>query len=444
MKRKKFVLLMLVFLLTLAGCGRAPQAGSSSSAAAETVTVEQMEETFGMPVVKVMTDLTNDDMGWKADHLHKTLMSMPGFEKDFMIYEEQIPQDGADRDNAITRVKTEIMAGKGPDLFLCTQDAYAFCGYSYGGLHTPFFTFPEKAMKNHLFLPLDDYIANAEYMEWDKFLPVVMEAGRNEEGQQIIPMSYFFEAAYVDKEKYGLEDLARPSSWQEMAQSGNPALMYASGCPTQTFVGRVMEPGADEPQFTEEELLGYMQEQNERISLVRGKIDEVVEDDTAYSGGLVRACFFDYNHPWNLGVGSPDYRIIPARNVNGGVTADISAFAAINRNARYPDLAFNIIDFLMSVDNQRSSALFRSRLTLGMPVHMDLGGKEYPLAAGESTYYMSEANFTEYCTARDEITEARFPGPVDEAVRDINIDPGSLKSSVHEQYMFIKMLLAES
>ena len=51
-------------------------------------------------------------------------------------------------------------------------------------------------MKNHLSLPLDNYIENAKYMGWDKFLPVVMDAGRNDEGQQIIPLCCFFEAVY--------------------------------------------------------------------------------------------------------------------------------------------------------------------------------------------------------------------------------------------------------
>lgn len=440
--KKLTALLMALCLLVLTGCGRTPKANSNSATEDGAVTAEQMEEKFGIPVVKVLTDLPNDDNGSSADHLRKTLEYMPGFETSFMIYEEQIPQSGADRENAITRIKTEIMAGKGPDLFLCGQDTYAFGSVAYGDLHAPFFNFPEKAMKNHLFLPLDDYIENAKYMEWDKFLPVVMEAGRNDEGQQLILMGYFFEAVYVDKKKYGLEDLARPTSWQEMAQSGNPALRYASYCHSPNFVGRVMEPGADEPVFTEEELLGYMQDYFE---LIHGDFGDVYEDETTYSGTLARADLSALTDPFDLGENSPDYCIIPARNVNGGVTANISAFAAINRNARYPDLAFNIIDFIMSTDNQKKSALFQSRLLLGMPVHMDIGSEEYPM---NGNLYMSEANFKEYCTARDEITEARFPGPVDKAVWDISItiqdSPETAKKKVHEQYMFIKMLLAES
>lgn len=443
MKRKKLVLLMLVFLLTLSGCGHTQKTAPSSSAAAEEVTVEQMEETFDIPVVTVLMDLPNDDLGFRSDHLSKALEYLPGYGKTFTTYEEQIPPSGVERDNAITRIKTEIMAGKGPDLFLCTQDVYAISGWGYIDVDKdPFFTFPEKAMKNHLFLPLDDYIANAEYMEWDKFLPVLMETGRNEEGRQMIPLGYFFEALYVDKDKYGLEDLARPASWQEMVQSDNPAVQYAARCKSPNFVGRVMEPGADEPKITEEELLGYIQDYSDLLS-VQGDYTELNKDETACIGELIRINLDEIQDYWDLSGDSTDYCIIPARNVNGGVTANISAFAAINRNARYPDLAFKIIDFMMSTENQQKSRFYSARV-LGLPVHMDIGSEEYPMTAGGRPWYMSEDNFKEFCAARDEITEAKYLGPVDKAVQDINIDPGSLKSSVHEQYMLIKMLLAES
>lgn len=452
MKRKLAIFLAAVLLLTLPGCKRTAQ--TSSTAKAETVTAEQMEEKFGIPVVSVMIDLPNDDSGWKAGQLRETLEYLPGFGTSFTTYEEQIPTEGAERENAITRIKTEIMAGKGPDLFLCEQDIYALDGVGYYGMSSgsdPFFTFPEKAMKNRLFLPLDDYIENAEFMEWDKFLPVLVEAGQNEEGQQIIPMSFSFEALYVDREKYGLEDWDRSMSWEEMRESDNPALQYATSSRIHSVVGRVMEPGADEPMFTEEELLGYMRDYVGPLPNEPEYYAGLYEDDTVYTGAMLRALLpnpdityssSDMANMFSMGKDSPDYRIIPARNVKGGVTANINEFAAINRNARHPDLAFKIVDYVMSTRNQQESSLFESRVMQGMPVHMDIGSEEFPI---DKHWYMSEANFKEYCAARDEITEARFIGPVDKAVWDIDtFDPKNLEKSVHEQYVLIKMLLAES
>lgn len=445
-KMKQFAAIMLIFcLLIMPGCRRGGK--TSSTAKTETVTAEQVEEKFGMPVVRVMIDLPNDESGFDSGQLRKTLEYMPGFGTEFTVLEEAIPAWGTDRENAMTSLKTEIMAGKGPDLFLCEQDTYAIGGASFGKMDSdPFFAFQEKAMKNRLFLPLDDYIKSAKYMEWDRFLPVIMEAGRSEEGQQIIPMSFAFDALYVDREKYGLEDWDRSMSWQEMRESGSPVLQYATSARIPNVIGRVMEPGADEPMFTEEELLGYIREYCGRLPGERGSYDELNEDEAVYDGMMMRIYVPDTHisgrpEAFVMGDGSPDYRIIPARNVKGGVTANINEFAAINRNARYPDLAFNIIDFLMSTRNQQNSELFNSRVTLGMPVHMDIGSEEFPI---EIYWYMSDANFKEYCAARDEITEVRFPSPVDEAVWAIDTSDGNVERSVHEQYMLIKMLLAES
>ena len=92
---------------------------------------------------------------------------------------------------------------------------------------------------------------------------------------------------------------------------------------------------------------------------------------------------------------------------------------------------------------QQDSSFYHSRVLLGMPVHMDLGSEEYPLR--DKNWYMSAENFEEFCAARAEITEAKFIGPADKALWDIEIfDQKGLEKSVHEQYTLIEMLLAES
>lgn len=437
------MILLLLCLLAMPGCRRT---AADSSSAPENETITEMEEKFGMPVVRVLVDVPNDMRGIRSNQLRRALETLPGFETDFMIYEESLEPSGVDRENAMTRLKTEIMAGKGPDLFLCGQDMIGLCGrldvqIDETNPQQPFFTFPEKAMKNRVFLPLDSYIENAEYMEWDKFLPVIMEAGRNNEGQQLVPMGYVFDAQYADKEKYcGAE---HPKTWEEMAQSGAPAVRYAVDCGQANFVGRVMEPATDEPLFTEEEFQKYMYDYFYTLSGLRSEAFVWRQEDEAiYKGPLVRTnADSSLYEPWKLGKDSPDYCVIPARNVRGGVTANIVAFAAINRNARYPDQAFRIIDRLMSTDIQQDSSFYRDRVW-GTPVHMDIGSEEYPI---DKNWYMGENNFNAFREARDEITEVRFPGPVDSAVNDTWAPTQEgLEKMAHEKYVLIKMLLAES
>ncbi len=439
---KKILALILAALCLLAlTCCKGRTGESSLSDGSRELTAEDMEEKLEKKVVRVLMDLPNE--GVKSDQLTEAVASLPGYNTDFTMYLESVPREDPERSNFLTRIKTELMAGKGPDLFICDQNAYGVSGVSYDGGGVPFFNFPEKAMKNRMFLPLDEYIEKAEYMEWDKFLPVVMEAGRNEEGQQIIPMAFFFPVTIVEKEKYGLSGVEYPKTRMEMAESDNPAIRAASEERMPDYIGRVMEPGADEPMFTEEELLEFAKADWEMRKPVQPSDREALSgDEAAWQGQLFRKKTAWAEDPLHLNQEDVEYSIIPVRNRNDGVTANIAAFAAVNRNARYPDIAFKIIDYIMRTGSQQKNTLFSERVFCGMPVHMDVGSEEFPMEDG---WYMSEANFKEYEAARSEITEARFLGPVDEAVWMIeNYDPDVTKKSVHEQYVLIQMLLAES
>ena len=195
--------------------------------------------------------------------------------------------------------------------------------------------------------------------------------------------------------------------------------------------------------------MGYIRDYDMRIPEDPKDYQDLQEDEKVYKGAIMRGSLPEPGlispvpDRFVLGNGSPAYRIIPAKNARGGVTAVINEFAAINRNARHPDLAFKIIDYLMDAKNQQGSDFFYSRVSLGMPVHMGLGSEEYPLR--DKNWYMSAENFEEFCAARAEITEAKFIGPADQALWDIeSYDEKGLEKSVHQQYTLIEMLLAES
>ena len=97
---------------------------------------------------------------------------------------EVLPDLDAARESAIERIRTEIMGGGGPDLFIVRSDRGEVSRREL------LFPIPEKAMENGLFLPLDKYIKKAQFMEWDKHTEAIMDAGRDRYGQQMIPMVY--------------------------------------------------------------------------------------------------------------------------------------------------------------------------------------------------------------------------------------------------------------
>ena len=423
--KRKIALLMALLCLTivlLPGCKE--DKGQSSSRRDTQKTADKMEETTGLKTVSILVDLADGT----AEEITKTLNKVPGFGEDFI---EVLPPlfQKQDRDNIMTRVRTEIMAGKGPDLFLCSHRLY---GYDAGPDDMPFFKFPVQAMSNRIFLPLDDYIEEAGNIDWDSMQPVVMEAGRNQEGQQIVPLSYTFETAIFDGSY--TPEAKFPMTWQQMTEDPDPNIRAASYGHMYNIIGELADYSKDAPAFTEEELLGWVTKQYDIWQTVPKEYRDVkcIMMDQGYLS--------DLDENFSLG-GKEEYTMIPLCNISGGVTANITTFAAINRNARYPDEAFKVIEYLLDPEVQQTSTLFQF-CTQGLPVYTGTGNSDTPSG---SRWQMNEANYKAVTEIQEMINVANFPGPVDAGVWGVmGYDEEERKKSAHEQYVLIEMLLAES
>ena len=76
--------------------------------------------------------------------------------------------------------------------------------------------------------------------------------------------------------------------------------------------------------------------------------------------------------------------MIPIYSDEGGVTATVTSFACINRNAKHAEEAFFILDLLMSREVQQEARQYKlynliGDLNLSIPMHMDLMQEEYPI-----------------------------------------------------------------
>lgn len=434
MKRKKnqpickllvtFIAAMIIIFIP--GCSSTKNASSQSEKADMQSTAEYKEELTNVKTVSILVDLPTE-AAYSPDALTKTLSKMPGYGKDFALLIEALPADGQERDIAASRIRTEIMAGKGPDLFLCAQK---ISGLSAGA--DPFFKFPVQAMSNRIFLPLDGYIAEFEYIDWDSLQPVVMEAGCNEEGQQIIPLAYTFEVALFDHSYTPEAHL--PMTWEQMTEDPDPNIRVATNGLLYNVVGNLADYSKDIPAFSEEELLGWVAKQYETWQTV----PEDLRDVPCLM--LDRQNLSNPHTDISLN-GEQEYTMIPVYNMSGGVTANITTFAAINRNARRPDEAFKIIDYLLDPEVQQTSSLFQDRME-GLPVYTGTGNADTPQ---NSYWQMNEGNYKAVTAAQEQINVANFPGPLEACLWEVLwFDEDMRKKSVHEQYVLMEMLLAES
>lgn len=365
---------------------------------------------------------------------------------------EYIPGSGSERPAALTRVRNELMAGIGPDVFL------VITGFDNPNFpdDDPVFLFPEKAMEAGFFLPLDDYLKSARFLEWDKLTPQVMEAGKNDRGQLLLPLCYTFPATFYPRDQ--VEPVTSgETTWEDMvndqtgilADAGNGWYAISQGyfviSPWDLFPGSVLGKAedyeAEQLLYTQEELLEYAKQ---AVALDQrkqaGEFDSLPEHQTV---PMAVGCS-------NMG----DYTIVPCYRKDGGVTATITAFAGVNANTQQPENAFFLLDVLLSKELQKSSELYRYFLGQknGIPTYEGIMTLEQP---GPGGWYMTDRTYQEFSKVREQITATRFSTLLDSeltlmlsdclhAAEEGENTEKKMEQIVSETYRKLKLYLSES
>lgn len=323
------------------------------------------------------------------------------------------------RKTMIDRIRVELLSGGGPDVFVVTQ-MHDFQGQVIDSI----FPFPQEVMESGMFLPLDKYMANAQFAEWDKFPETIMNAGRNEEGQQIVPLIYTLPVILCPQAEFVCTP-NRKLSWNDMLIDPelSPYAVKLANCYEvdidtitneevkiyqnylEFILGKLVDHENEELLFTEDELL---QRVNEILALGNQNTsdDEHIADER-FIGWEINSEFY------------PDpLTMIPLYSDDGGVTARIDSYAAINRNTKQPENAFAVIDYLLDEEVQRNSAIYSQLLYRidGLPMHEELFQEDTPLFNDQ--FYLIGENYQEIREVREQITVANFDSELRDVLHD--------------------------
>ena len=228
--------------------------------------------------------------------------------------------DTAEREAEIHQLNTEILSGKGPDLFIME-----------GNRLTNVNLFPdiEKSMMNGAFLDLTDVMDSNEFTAENFYMPL-LDAGKLKGKQYILPLCFSVPAL---------------TSAESVLKDSGFDMQAASNSCRQTL--------AYEKEFRTGEISYEMQN-----GLFVSFNPEVVQDyfangepfaslDPSYmTVGLLRQCAA-------LGIKTVT---LPIPNELGGVTAEIGSYAMGNRNTKHPTEVKALLAYLLSEECQSSSA----------------------------------------------------------------------------------------
>lgn len=336
---------------------------------------------------------------------------------------EVLPKEDADLHSRLTRIRTEMLTGGGPDVFLLSCDELGI----YSDQERLFLSV-DNAMSKKLFLPLDKYIENARFMEWDKLNQTVMKAGRTGEGQMVLPMFHSI--------LYGTGETARSDALYD-------------GQFSRFMFEKLFDYDSESILISEEELAAYVKSALEEAKGHGG--------DPAYSKTMTEL--------EGLHIPSEEYAAetwFPLRNVNGGVTSQVVSYAAINRNTAHPDEAFSLVDMLMSrrflslspfwnesriLAAQPTNLFDKLKGFYGVPVYDDFFDEGAILIGALK---IPEPRLSAYHEGLDSITHVNFPSNADDELRAMfeeclkATNESEIGKAVHKHYVTMQMVLAES
>ncbi len=428
-----------------------------------------------------------------ADYLQFT----GGIERDDVEI-EFLPLEEAERSVRLSSLRTEIMSGKGPDVFVLGSDLplgkerveYLETLKSDNPLvrtvivRERLFQSPQRSMESGAFLPLDSYLKNAQFFDSSVIEPAILAAGQTDEGQMILPLTFTMPTAVYEKAS---TDHAKAEQCAAGATAWNqfPDLF-----------GQIADYKAEKLLFSEAELLETVRSALAACPAKSGKNGLDYGKEIDY-GADMRLFFFPEEtgglralgslHHFDLEDWQPNYfsgrwedgavpeTVSAVPNREGGVTAQITAYACINRNTKRPDDAFQVLDLLIRreamgliavkehPEDEESISAFLLPLyadVFGVPVRNDmLGdgvsrfgylqsylGKRAPgieMTANPETYEI-------YKNLRTQVTTARFYGELDwelqemfNACREAKTDE-EIEKIVSKAYDTMEMILAES
>ncbi len=357
------------------------------------------------------------------------------------------PIQGNDRDIYFTSLRTEIMAGGGPDVFVCGSGIGYHMNEKTGEYieSEPLLRYPQQAMKRNMFLALDDYIEKAQFMEWEKLTPVIMDAGKTEKGQFLLPMTYTVPTTAFRKSDVE-HTPSKDMTWEDMLSGGTQVCLAAVR--ERAYVGNGLAPVADYEHdklaVSEDEMVRYFNE----------KLDnqEKYEEESG-----VPCTRFDLRilDKFNLSIyderfdDEEPFVLVPLYSRNGGYMATVKSFAGINANTKHPEDAFFVVDYLLGEECQRSKLYAYMTVDQAVPILEGLMTHGTGVSSGNDNIIVPDNFYEQFCAIRDSISFADFATPLDYEMQQLYVDlledpDKPREKAIHDAYMRMNMMLAES
>lgn len=363
--KKRWVLLFSALLVSLLLCACKAEDQGSETSDNEICTISVVTE--------YASDATHGEISDSAVY-NSLLIVRTGYQlehRDVKIEIQMLPPGGSEREIALQNLRTEIMSGKGPDLFLLPAGKVRGT-FSTKTFRTeaedPLFEDVEQAMRNRLFYDLAEFYDNDSDLKTEELQPDIMDAGVYDGCRYVLPIAWNMPLIAVDLEaakKLGMDESAFTSSiyglWDAVLATGNEDLIsQAIKVPAKEicFFPQVFDYETGSTNLTEEALTEYYT----RMAGVIGVQDRY---DASGHGFMELSTYVNGNgytpfsaecpfsmvdldkaaHVLTIDSYLEDVKmeILPLRATDGSSVAEVSYWGAVNANSAHPKEAYGFL-----------------------------------------------------------------------------------------------------
>lgn len=339
-----------------------------------------------------------------------------------------IPENENERAGVCKRLRTELMTGKGADIYILSEYQ------RNGGLFsvdedTLLLPDANKTLNSGVFKDISEYTTDDE--SFQKCFAPVMEAGAVDGRQYIVPFSFDTRLLKSIKElnagSITLEDCRKPLTQllkEEKLQEMNPYDFLDVG----TWIGNSFDYQKGEIYFSEEDVIHVL----EYATADGGYYDpDFIPEYWAAPGQYESLHSFD---SYLEELQETEYGYLPMVTLDGRPAARILSYGAVGRTCKNPELAYDFLrifwqdEFVsrdgLSVPYEDFTAYYHNATVLnlgGIPVREDLWEKWYLMKSGTSEpTETSVKNAQNFLNALEQTVTARFLCTVDNLGTEIN------------------------
>lgn len=339
-----------------------------------------------------------------------------------------IPENENERAGVCKRLRTELMTGKGADIYILAEYQ------RNGGLFsvdedTLLLPDANKTLYSGVFKDISEYTTDDE--SFQKCFAPVMEAGAVDGRQYIVPFSFDTRLLKSIKElnagSITLEDCRKPLTQllkEEKLQEMNPYDFLDVG----TWIGNSFDYQKGEIYFSEEDVIHVL----EYATADGGYYDpDFIPEYWAALGQYESLHSFD---SYLEELQETEYGYLSMVTLDGRPAARILSYGAVGRTCKNPELAYDFLrifwqdEFVsrdgLSVPYEDFTAYYHNATVLnlgGIPVREDLWEKWYLMKSGTSEPTETAVkNAQNFLNALEQTVTARFLCTVDNLGTEIN------------------------